>query len=131
VKKNYDSKNITGIAAWDNVLSPWIGTPYMPGGNTKKGADCSGFVSSVYMEKEGMYIPRSTTEEFKIGKSVDQKNLVVGDLVFFGDRGKVNHVGLYVGKGNFIHASSSRGVMVSPLDDTYWKPLYMGARRYL
>ena len=124
-------KNITGIAAWDNVLAPWIGTPYLLGGSTKKGTDCSGFVSSVYMEKEGMYIPRSTTEEYKIGKSIDKNNLIVGDLVFFGENKKVSHVGIYVGKRNFIHASSSNGVMVSPLEDVYWKPRYMGARRYL
>jgi probable lipoprotein NlpC len=126
-----NSSKITGISAWDNVLSPWLGTPYLSGGSTKNGTDCSGFVSSVYREKEGMYIPRSTTEEYKIGKMVDQKNLMVGDLVFFGEKGRVNHVGLYVGNGNFIHASTSRGVMVSPLDDIYWKPLYIGARRYL
>jgi probable lipoprotein NlpC len=126
-----NSSKITGISAWDNVLSPWLGTPYLPGGSTKNGADCSGFVSSIYREKEGMYIPRSAIEEFKIGRSVDQKNLIVGDLVFFGERGRVNHVGIYVGNGNFIHASTSRGVMVSPMDDIYWKPLYMGARRYL
>jgi len=123
--------NITGIAAWDNVLLPWIGTPYLPGGSTKNGADCSGFVSSVFMEKERMYIPRSTTEEYKMGKDISEDNLIIGDLVFFGSGRRVNHVGIYVGRGNFIHASSSNGVMVSPLDDNYWKPKYMGARRYL
>jgi len=123
--------DITGIAEWDDVLLPWIGTPYLPGGNTKNGTDCSGFVSSVYMEKERMYIPRSTTEEYKIGKEISMGDLIVGDLVFFGDSRKVNHVGIYVGKGNFIHASSSNGVMVSPLEDSYWKPRYLGAKRYL
>jgi len=133
-KKNNEAlqnNEITGIAAWDNVLLPWLGTPYLPGGNTKNGADCSGFVSSVYMEKERMYIPRSTTEEYKIGKEIDRNDLIVGDLVFFGDGRKVNHVGIYVGKGDFIHASTSSGVMISPLEDSYWKPKYIGAKRYL
>jgi probable lipoprotein NlpC len=126
-----NNDNITGIAAWDDVLLPWLGTPYLPGGSTKNGADCSGFVSSVYMEKERMYIPRSTTEEYKMGKDINEDNLIIGDLVFFGNGRKVNHVGIYVGRGNFIHASSSNGVMVSPLEDNYWKPKYIGARRYL
>jgi len=122
---------ITGIAAWDDVLLPWLGTPYLPGGSTKNGADCSGFVSSVYIEKERMYIPRSTTEEYRMGKDIAGDNLIIGDLVFFGDGRRTSHVGIYVGRGNFIHASSSNGVMVSPLEDNYWKPKYMGARRYL
>jgi len=126
-----ETQDITGIAAWDNVLSPWLGTPYLLGGNTKKGTDCSGFVSSIYMEKERMPIPRTSTEEFKKGKSVARNDLIIGDLVFFGNRLRVSHVGIYVGKGNFIHASTSKGVTVTPLDDSYWKPRYIGARRYL
>ncbi len=131
---NYEQRelqNITGITAWDNVLSPWLGTPYLLGGNTKEGTDCSGFVSSVYMEKERMPIPRTSAEEFEKGKYVAKNDLIIGDLVFFGNRFRVSHVGIYVGKGNFIHASTSKGVTVSPLDDSYWKPRYMGARRYL
>jgi len=124
-------KVITGIDAWDRVLSPWLGTPYLLGGTTKSGVDCSGFVSAVYREKEGMYIPRTSADEFKIGKSVSKNNLIIGDLVFFGERSKVSHVGIYIGKGSFIHASTSLGVTVTPLDDSYWKPRYIGARRYL
>jgi probable lipoprotein NlpC len=125
------SKNITGIAAWDNVLYPWLGTPYKTGGNTKRGTDCSGFVGSVYMEKEGRRLPRTTTDGFKNGRPVDKNQLTIGDLVYFGERGRANHVGLFVGNGSFIHASTSHGVMISPLNDIYWEPKYMGARRYL
>jgi probable lipoprotein NlpC len=125
------NSDVTGIATWDDVLVPWLGTPYLSGGTTKNGTDCSGFVSSVYLEKERMYIPRTTTEEYKMGKDVTRDNLVIGDLVFFGNGRRVSHVGIYVGRGNFIHASSSKGVTVSPLEDNYWKPKYMGARRYL
>jgi len=130
-QKSQKTQSITGINSWDRVLSPWLGTPYLSGGNSKKGTDCSGFVSSVYLEKEGMYVPRTTTEGFKMGKAVSKKDLVIGDLIFFGDNMKVSHVGIFVGKGNFIHASSSKGVIVSPLTDTYWEPRYIGARRYL
>ncbi|MDR2555561.1 MAG: C40 family peptidase [Fibromonadaceae bacterium] len=133
-QKWIDSRNITGISEWDNVLLPWLGTPYKYGGNTKRGTDCSGFVSSVYMEKERMSVPRTTKDGFKNGKSVDRSSLVVGDLVFFSREGrgnKVNHVGIYVGDGNFMHASTSLGVTITPLDDSHWKTLYLGARRYL
>ena len=128
---DYSAESITGIEAWDNVLKPWLGTPYMSGGASKSGTDCSGFVSSVYLEKEGMYIPRTTVDEYKMGKIVSKGDWVIGDLVFFGEKSKVNHVGIYVGNGNFIHASTSRGVMISPLSDAYWEPKYIGARRYL
>jgi cell wall-associated NlpC family hydrolase len=129
-----DIQRITGIAEWDRILSPWLGTPYKYGGNTKDGVDCSGFVSNIYMEKERMHIPRTTKDEFQIGKSIDNANLIVGDLVFFGKKGNtknVSHVGIYVGNGKFIHASTSEGVTVTSLDNSYWKPLYLGARRYL
>jgi probable lipoprotein NlpC len=131
VKRKPGVKNITGIAAWDNVLSPWLGTPYLYGGTTKSGVDCSGFTSNIYMEKAKMSIPRTAAAQSGTGSPADKASLVVGDLVFFGESGKVSHVGLYVGDGNFIHASSSRGVMVSPLEDSYWKPRYAKARRIL
>jgi cell wall-associated NlpC family hydrolase len=126
------SQDITGISEWDKVLSPWLGTPYVYGGNTKRGTDCSGFTSSVYMEKQGISIPRTSSEQFKIGKSISVDNAIVGDLVFFGKVGNVknvNHVGIYVGKGKFMHASTSQGVTVTSLSDNYWKPLYLGTRR--
>jgi cell wall-associated NlpC family hydrolase len=80
-------QQITGIPEWDNILIPWLGTPYLYGGSSKHGTDCSGFVSSVYMEKEGLYLPRTAAEEFKVGTSVSKSGLEVGDLVFFKDRG--------------------------------------------
>lgn len=125
------SNVITGNPAWDNVLMPWLGTPYLSGGSTKNGVDCSGFTGSVYMEKERMYLPRTAAEQMNHGQSVDRNKLIVGDLVFFKERGRINHVGIFVGNENFIHASSSRGVMISPLFDGHWKSLYAGARRYL
>jgi probable lipoprotein NlpC len=116
---------------WDRVLSPWIGTPYLYGGNTKRGTDCSGFVSSVYMEKEKISLPRTTTDGYKMGKSVNKNRLEIGDVIYFGEKRKVSHVGIFVGNGNFIHASTSLGVTVTPLEDSYWKPKYMGAKRHL
>jgi probable lipoprotein NlpC len=130
-KQQQDVQTITGIVAWDIVLSPWLDTPYLLGGTTKNGVDCSGFTSNVYREKAEMSIPRTSVDQSKMGISVNRKDLVVGDLIFFGDNYKVSHVGIYVGKGNFIHASTSKGVTVTPLDDSYWESRYIGARRYL
>jgi cell wall-associated NlpC family hydrolase len=124
-------QKITGIDEWDKVLLPWLGTPYLYGGTTKKGTDCSGFTSSVYLEKEGMRLPRTSGDQFNSGKSINRNKLAATDLVFFGERGKVTHVGIYVGNGNFIHASTSAGVTITQLDNNYWKSRYMGARRYL
>jgi len=122
---------VTGVDEWDDVLSPWLGTPYLYGGSSKVGTDCSGFVSSVYMEKEGIYLPRTTTAEFDMGTSISKSKLKIGDVVFFKERGRISHVGIFVGNENFIHASTSRGVTVTSLNDSYWKPRYAGARRYL
>ncbi|MCL2284315.1 MAG: NlpC/P60 family protein [Fibromonadales bacterium] len=126
-------KTITGIYAWDKILSPWLGVPYLYGGNTKSGTDCSGFTSNVYMEKEKKTLPRTSADQFKVGTSVDRKDLIIGDLVFFNNLKSyhVSHVGIYVGKGNFIHASTKRGIIVSSLDERHWVARYMGARRYL
>ncbi|MDR3001987.1 MAG: C40 family peptidase, partial [Fibromonadaceae bacterium] len=126
-----DVKKITGIDAWDKVLAPWLGTPYLLGGTSKNGTDCSGFTSGVYREKEGLYLPRTSADQSKVGKSVSKKNLKIGDLIYFGEKSRVNHVGIYVGNGSFIHASTSQGVTVTPLTDSYWKPRYKGARRLL
>ena len=126
-----DITTVTGVEEWDNVLSPWLGTPYLYGGSSKVGTDCSGFVSSVYMEKEGIYLPRTTTAEFDMGTSISKSKLKIGDVVFFKERGRISHVGIFVGNENFIHASTSRGVTVTSLNDSYWKPRYAGARRYL
>ncbi len=127
----YDKNKVTGIDAWDKSFASWMGTPYKYGGTTKSGVDCSGFVTNVYREVAGKSLPRSTEEEYKQGRAVDKDDLNIGDLVFFGDNKKVEHVGIYVGKDSFIHASTSVGVTVTPFSDIYWKPRYIGARRYL
>ncbi len=116
----------------DNVVQTaekYLKTPYRFGGESPKGFDCSGFVKFVY-DKHGKKLPRTADVQYKIGKKVDRASLKSGDLVFFNTYGSgVSHVGIYYGSGNFIHASSSRGVMISKLDEPYWKPRYLGARR--
>jgi len=109
----------------------YLKTPYKFGGETPKGFDCSGFVMFVY-DKHGKKLPRSADIQFREGKKVARKSLKPGDLVFFNTYASgVSHVGIYSGAGKFIHVSSSRGVMVSRLDEPYWKPRYLGARRIM
>lgn len=118
----------------DNVVQTaekYLKTPYRFGGESPKGFDCSGFVKFVY-DKHGNKLPRTADSQYKTGKKVDRLSLKPGDLVFFNTYGAgVSHVGIYYGSGKFIHASSSRGVMISKLDELYWKPRYLGAKRII
>lgn len=104
----------------------WIGTPYVYGGETKDGADCSGFVMMTYKNALGIKLPRTSADQGEFCERIDKKKLEVGDLVFFhaGKSDRVNHVGIYVGEGKFIHASSSRGVMISDLEMKYFADRY-------
>lgn len=107
----------------------YLKTPYRFGGDSPKGFDCSGFVKFVY-NKHGKKLPRTADVQYKVGKKIERTSLKPGDLVFFNTYASgASHVGIYYGSGKFIHASSSRGVMISKLDEPYWKPRYLGARR--
>ena len=101
----------------------WLGTPYRYGGRDRNGTDCSGLVMELYRTVCSMKIPRTTVEQKSYCTKVARNKARAGDLVFFGSgkgTGSVSHVGLYIGKGEMIHASSSRGVMVSKVDAGYW-----------
>jgi cell wall-associated NlpC family hydrolase len=109
----------------------YIGVPYRFGGVTPKGFDCSGYVQFVFNQHDKT-LPRAADVQYKTGKFVLRSQLQPGDLVFFTTyEAGPSHNGIYVGNGQFIHASSSRGVMISKLDDSYWKPRYHGSRRVL
>lgn len=102
----------------------WLGTPYSYGGTTTGGTDCSGLVMSLYRDVTGVKIPRSTREQVRYCTNVARNKMRPGDLVFFASGSEVSHVGLYVGNGSMIHASSSRGVVVSDIDTGYWGQRY-------
>ncbi len=108
----------------------YIGTPYVWGGTTTKGFDCSGYTQYV-MKRCGITIPRTTTEQYKVGTYVAKSNLQPGDLVFLQNtyREGISHVGIYIGDGKMIHASSSKGVIISDLSSSYYVQHYYGARR--
>lgn len=106
-----------------------LGTDYCARGTTPDCFDCSGFTSWCFA-KAGVNLPRTSTDQFLLGVAVQRSALEAGDLVFFRTSGSgVSHVGIVVDQQRFIHASTSSGVMISSLDDSYWKPRYVGARR--
>ncbi|WP_300447514.1 C40 family peptidase [uncultured Helicobacter sp.] len=111
----------------------YMGVPYKWGGTTESGFDCSGLTRAVYL-LNGISLPRASYEQYNEGDSVSKAKLQKGDLVFFiTDKGKkINHVGIYIGNNEFIHAPS-RGKVVSKarLDSSYWGKAYRGARSYL
>ncbi len=113
-----------------SIAQGYIGSPYVYGGTSAAGFDCSGFTQRVFSDG-GSSLPRTTGGQFNVGASVSKDNLQPGDLVFFNTNGKnVSHVGIYIGSTNFIHASTSKGVMISSIyDPHYWGSRYIGARR--
>lgn len=109
----------------------YIGVPYVWGGSTPSGFDCSGFVQYVF-NAHGISLPRTSKAQYGVGTKVSKSSLKAGDLVFFDTEGSgVSHLGIYIGNNQFIHASSSKGVTVTSLSNTYWAPRYYGAKRVL
>jgi cell wall-associated NlpC family hydrolase len=109
----------------------WAGVPHEWGGTSRQGIDCSSLVQTVYSEAFAVSVPRTTEAQSDLGTRVDRQALRPGDLVFFlPSRGKP-HVGIYLSNGEFVHASSSRGVTVSNLDRPYWTDAWWQARRLL
>ncbi|TYR81663.1 peptidase [Priestia megaterium] len=108
----------------------FIGTPYVWGGSTPGGFDCSGFLAYVYRNGAGVSLPRTVAGMYQTGTRVS--NPSPGDIVFFETyKPGASHAGIYLGGGRFLHASSSKGVMISSMSNSYWQPRYLGAKRYL
>jgi cell wall-associated NlpC family hydrolase len=126
----------TGDPRIDDVLhtaGSLLGTSYCASGTTPDCFDCSGFVSYCFGHSS-LLLPRSSREMYawQGGKDVARTMLQPGDLVFFNTGGeRVSHVGIVVGNERFIHASTSSGVIITSLNDPYWKSRYVGARRVL
>ena len=99
------------------------------GGTSKKGVDCSGLVYETYRTKLGVDMPRSTEYQARMGLAIKKGQLRTGDLVFFKTGLFTRHVGIYIDNGEFLHVSTSNGVTISTLEDSYWKRTYWKARR--
>lgn len=108
----------------------WLGTPYRLGGDTKKGIDCSGFAYQLYDKTFNTIIGSNSRNIFSMVNPINKVELKEGDLVFFKIKSKsISHVGVYIGDNKFAHASSSKGVMISNLDEPYWQRyFYKGGR---
>jgi len=100
----------------------WIGTPYHFGGESRRGIDCSAFTKELYSEVFNLDIKRSSRDIFSMVNPVGRDDLKEGDLVFFsfGKTGIVNHVGIYLHNNKFVHASTSKGVIISNLTEPYY-----------
>ena len=117
-------------AALYEAINSWLGVPYRYGGTDRSGIDCSAFVGTIYRDVYGVALHRSSNEMLSDVKLVSRDKLREGDILFFtNSTGKVSHVGIYLKDGLFAHASTSNGVSVSRVDDTYWSNhFYKGGR---
>ncbi|MFK8019028.1 MAG: C40 family peptidase [Pseudomonadales bacterium] len=117
------------IAALYAQLNEWRGTPYLLGGNNRRGIDCSGFVQRTFADRFERQLPRTTQLLAKQGRKIASNELQAGDLVFFKTGRGVRHVGVFISEGNFVHASKSAGVTLSNIENQYWKQHYWQSRR--
>lgn len=121
-----DSEIVTAL--YDQYVN-WRGVRHQDGGLSKNGVDCSGYVHLTYKQKLNREVPRTTETLARSGVEIASSQLRPGDLVFFKTGWKKRHVGIYLKDGQFMHASSSRGVMISQLNNPYWSEAYWMARR--
>lgn len=142
-KRTEQSKNVSNSKLSPDVkqiikdAKKYLGTKYKYGGDGKRGIDCSGLVQNVFKNQD-INLPRSSKDQSLKGKWIDVKNIVPGDLVFFATQRNsrtITHVGIVTEiKGKFfkfIHSSTSKGVIISSLDEKYWYRAYVQARRIL
>lgn len=105
-------------------FSEWQGVRYQRGGLSQRGVDCSGFVHLTFKSKLGLHLPRTTRMQSRLGKEIRKDDLKPGDLIFFKTGSSSEHVGIYLEKNKFLHASQKQGVTISRLDNSYWKSNY-------
>lgn len=112
------------------IIDEWWGTSYCMGGSTKNCIDCSALTQIIIQSIYSINLPRTAQEQYNYSKHIGMEDLNEGDLVFFNTSGRdVSHVGIYLLNNKFVHAATSGGVMVSDLNDSYWKAKYKGAGR--
>ena len=112
-----------------NFIDEWWGTPYNYGGSTKDGIDCSAFTGQLFSSVFNNALPRTASEQYNLCIKIDKENLQEGDLVFFKNKRRVSHVGMYLGNDCFVHSSTNSGVTISKLTDDYYSRKFMGGGR--
>jgi cell wall-associated NlpC family hydrolase len=137
LNSKYIGKNSLTVNKILEAAEDFLGTPYKLGGKTKSGLDCSGLVITVFDEND-VKLPRRSAEQAKQGKKIDVSEAKPGDLLFFSTAksGEISHVGIVKeiknkGEITFIHASTTKGVIISSLNEKYWNKAFLFARRVL
>ncbi|MCD6594214.1 C40 family peptidase [bacterium] len=132
-KSTISAQKIPTDGSLYGTINLYLGTPYKYGGTGKKGIDCSGFVQKVFSEALDINLPRTVAQQWKFGRAIGNDELAFSDLVFFRTTRKKtpSHIGIYIGGNKFAHASSSLGVTITPMTDSYWSKRYIGARRVI
>jgi cell wall-associated NlpC family hydrolase len=124
------SKNYITTALYKEYKK-WYKTPYKYGGCNTNGVDCSSLIQNIYKDAFNIKIPRTTKEQAKIGHKVSKSSMKEGDLVFFKTGYNSRHAGIIIERGKFIHTSTKYGVVISHINNPYWKSKYWQARRIL
>ena len=111
----------------------YLNTPYLWGGTSKHGIDCSAFIQTVMYQALGVTLPRTSYEQSNVGVDVERADLKFGDLLFFDTRGRgrVSHVAMYLGDGYFVHSGSKTGVAVASLDSEFYSRVFLKGKRVL
>ena len=121
------------IEQFKHEIQKFIGIPYRLGGAGLKGMDCSGLIKRLYAKLFGIILPHNSSQQSRLPflKAVSAKNLKTGDLIFFGPKGRrINHVGVYLYDGKFIHAGRRSGVTIASLNTSYWKSRFIVSKRF-
>jgi murein DD-endopeptidase / murein LD-carboxypeptidase len=124
---------VNGNFLFYDTVNTWLGTPYKFAGNCEKGIDCSGFVNMIYDRVYGISLgARNSSDIYTLVSKIDKDDLQEGDLVFFRIRSRyrISHVGVYLGNQKFVHASTSKGVIISDLNEPYYRKYFAGAGRH-
>jgi cell wall-associated NlpC family hydrolase len=111
----------------------YLNTPYLWGGTSKRGIDCSSFVQTVMYQSLGIMLPRTSYEQSNVGTDVLRSELKFGDLLFFDtmNKGRTTHVGIYLSDGYFVHSGSKTGVIVASLDSDFYSRVFLKAKRVI
>ena len=112
-------------------ITQWWAVPYRIGGTGMNGIDCSAFVKGITTEAFSINLPRTSREQADYSSTISKEELREGDLVFFNTGGGISHVGMYLSNNKFVHASTSMGVVISDLNETYWNKRFVKAGRIL
>jgi hypothetical protein len=130
INKSPNSRNESLEEKIVKTALSYLGVPYRWGGFSSRGMDCSGFVQKVF-SSNGISLPRTAEEQFRVGKAVPLDQLQIADRLYFASRnGKIDHTGIYIGGGLFIHSARSKGgVSIDSINDPKWRNMFVGAKR--